>query len=144
MEVFLNEGNGITLRTVTDPKGDYLIATDELKSKFKNFVKPKLDFAKGDIIETATEEDILNNRVIPEQVPLWCIKVILNEMGLTQAVNDALQQLEEPNKTRASFIWEYGNIIKRESQTVEFLGYVLQKSKTEIDTIFINANNIEL
>jgi len=108
----------------------------------KDYIKAKFDSKKW--IETASEEDILNNRLIPEQVPLWCIKVILSEMGLTQSVKDALEQLEEPNKTRASFIWEYGNIIKRESQTVEFLGYALQKSKTEIDTIFINANNIEL
>lgn len=108
----------------------------------KDYIKAKFDGKKW--IETASEEDILNNRAIPEQVPLWCIKVILSEMGLTQAVNDALEQLEEPNKTRASFIWEYGNIIKRESQTVDFLGYALQKSKTEIDTIFINADKIEL
>ena len=68
MEVFFNEGNGITLRAVTDPKGEYLIATDELKSKFKTFLKPKLDFENNDIIESATEEE-LQSEPIKEDAP---------------------------------------------------------------------------
>jgi hypothetical protein len=75
MEVFLNEGNGITLRTVTEPKGEYLIATDELKSKFKNFVRPKLDFENNDIIESAKESE-LQFEPIKEDAPAEIIEFI--------------------------------------------------------------------
>jgi len=119
-----------------------LIPMDEKNQKWKDYYNYLKN--NGEVKETDFDIELDEDRVVPQEVPLWCIKVILSEMGLTQSVKDALEQLEEPNKTRASFIWEYGNIIKRESQTVEFLGYALQKSKTEIDTIFINANNIEL
>ncbi len=108
----------------------------------EHFVKPK--FVNGEWIEGATNEEIIEVRVVPNEVPLWCIKAILNEMGLLEIVEGALTQLEEPLKSRANYIWEYGNIIKRDSLTVTFIGQVLKKDKTEIDEIFINANNIEL
>ncbi|MBA4133335.1 MAG: hypothetical protein C0525_01290 [Flavobacterium sp.] len=95
-------------------------------------------------IEAAEEEEILNNREVPQLVPLWCIKVILHEMGLLATVEMELSKLPEPMKTRASYIWEYGNQIDRKSQTVAFIGAVLQKDKIDIDDIFINADKIEL
>lgn len=108
----------------------------------EHFVKPK--FVNGEWIEGATNEEINAVRVVPNEVPLWCIKSILNEIGLLEIVEGALTQLEEPLKSRANYIWNYGNIIKRDSLTVTFIGQVLKKDKTEIDEIFINANNIEL
>ena len=108
----------------------------------EHFVKPK--FVNGEWIEGATNEEIDAVRIIPEQVPVWCIKVILHEMGLLATVEAALNQLEEPSKTRANYIWNFGNFILRDSLTVAFIGQVLQKNKQEIDEIFINANNIEL
>ena len=108
----------------------------------EHFVKPK--FVNGEWIEGATNEEVNAVRVVPNEVPLWCIKAILNEMGLLEIVEGALTQLEEPLKSRANYIWNYGNIIKRDSLTVAFIGQVLKKDKTEIDEIFINANNIEL
>ncbi len=108
----------------------------------EHFVKPK--FVNGEWIEGATNEEINAVRIIPEQVPVWCIKVILHEMGLLATVEAALNQLEEPSKTRANYIWNFGNFILRDSLTVAFIGQVLQKNKQEIDEIFINANNIEL
>ena len=95
-------------------------------------------------IEGATNKEIIAVREVPNEVPLWCIKAILNEMGLLEIVESALTQLEEPLKSRANYIWNYGNIIKRDSLTVAFIGQVLQKSDTEIDEIFINADKIEL
>ena len=110
----------------------------------REYIKAKWDFSKELYFEGATEEEVLSNREIPKFVPLWCIKVILHEMNLLETVETELSKLPEPMKTRASYIWEYGNQIDRESQTVAFIGQVLQKNKIEVDTIFINANNIEL
>ncbi len=110
----------------------------------REYIRAKYDSINEVYFEGATEEEILNAREVPKLVPLWCIKVVLHEMGLLTTVENQLANLEEPMKTRASYIWEYGNQIDIESITVAFIGAVLQKDKTEIDTIFINANNIEL
>lgn len=122
-----------------------ILAENEYEVSFppeEGFIKPQWN---GSIwIEGATEEEILNDREVPKFVPLWCIKVILHEMGLLEIVETELSKLPEPMKTRANYIWEFGNQIDRNSVTVAFIGQVLQKNKSEIDTIFINANNIEL
>lgn len=108
----------------------------------KEFVKAKWN---GTLyVEGATEEEIIAVREVPNEVALWCIKAILHELGLLTTVEAEMTKLDEPMKTRANYIWNYGNIIKRDSLTVAFIGQVLQKSETEIDDIFINANNMEL
>ena len=135
----------------TDENGNYLGVKSETNESWEFFSITPLpnDIARvrnigGVWVNAETQEEALNNREVPQLVPLWCIKVILHEMGLLATVEIELSKLPEPMKTRAGYIWEYGNQIDRESQTVAFIGAVLQKDKTEIDTIFINANNIEL
>lgn len=109
------------------------------------FFKPVLDqLPPTCVIEAATEEEILEAREVPEHVPLWCLKAQLDIEGKLQEVETAIDEVYEPIKKKAHYIWEYGNFIHRSSATVEFIGQVLQMSKTDIDTLFINANNIEL
>ncbi len=134
-----------------DKDGFYLGIKSESNEKMEFWTETPIsgNFTKhrciNDVwIEGATNEEINAVRIIPEQVPVWCIKVILHEMGLLATVEAALNQLEEPSKTRANYIWNFGNFILRDSLTVAFIGQVLQKNKQEIDEIFINANNIEL
>jgi hypothetical protein len=107
-----------------------------------SFFKPK--FEDGQWTEGATPEEILEARVVPEQVPLWALKATLDLENKLGAVEAALDQLPEIVKKKAYWIWEYGNFIHRNSQTVGFIGQVLGMNKTEIDTLFINAENIEL
>jgi hypothetical protein len=95
------------------------------------------------VVEGWTENDI-PHLISPEQVPLWCVKVVLHELGLIEQVEEALSQLPEPNKTRANYIWEYGNIIQRQSPTVAFIGQVLGLADSQMDELFINADSIDL
>jgi hypothetical protein len=81
---------------------------------------------------------------VPVSVPLWCVKVVLHEMGLIEQVQTALSQLPEPDRTRASYIWEYGNIIQRNSPTVAFVGQVLQLDSKQMNFLFITADSINL
>jgi len=134
-----------------DKDGFYLGIKSESNEKMEFWTETPIsgNFTKyrciNDVwVEGATNEEINAVRIIPEQVPVWCIKVILHEIGLLATVEAALNQLEEPSKTRANYIWNFGNFILRDSLTVTFIGQVLQKNKQEIDEIFINANNIEL
>jgi hypothetical protein len=90
-----------------------------------------------------TEFDIEQIEV-PVSVPLWCVKVVLHEMGLIEHVQTALSQLPEPERTRANYIWEYGNIIQRNSPTVAFVGQVLQLDSKQMDMLFVTADSINL
>ena len=81
---------------------------------------------------------------VPHEVALWKIRVILKVMGLEQSIINSFELLEEPNKTGAKYIYEYGTSIERNSPTVLFLQQVLQMTEEQVDNIFINANNITL
>jgi hypothetical protein len=111
-----------------------------------DFFKPCFDQYPNPtaIVEGATPEEILEARPVPDQVPLWALKATLDLENKLGAVEAALDQLPEIVKKKAYWIWEYGNFIHRNSQTVGFIGQVLGMNKTEIDTLFINAENIEL
>lgn len=130
-----------------DINGFYLgIKSEELPENwlFNTTIDLPNNLIKPRILNNVWTETFEPEIEVPEKVPLWCVKAILHEMNLLQTVEVALTQLEEPMKSRANYIWNYGNIIKRDSQTVYFIGQVLQKSKIEIDEIFINADIIEL
>ena len=88
----------------------------------------------------------VNNEVIevPQEVQLWRIRVILKLSQMEQVIETALNGLQEPTKTGALYIWNYGTTIERHSQTVQLLQYVLGLTDTQVDNIFIQANNIQL
>ena len=143
MKATYHKKTKVFLGNVSEPKETELIAVLDFPLE-GDFYRAVYDEKTKTFSEGATEEEIFNSREIPNEVPLWCVKAILHEMDLLQTVEGALSQLDEPVKSRANYIWNYGNIIKRDSQTVDFIGQVLQKSKIEIDEIFINADKIEL
>jgi hypothetical protein len=81
---------------------------------------------------------------VPQEVALWKIRVILKVMGLEQSISNAFELLEEPNKTAAKYIFDYGTAIERYSPTVLFLQQVLQLTDEQVNSIFITANSIIL
>jgi hypothetical protein len=90
------------------------------------------------------EQQIETPIEVPQEVALWKIRAIIKSMGLEEQIEQSFELLEEPNKTGAKYIWEYGTAIERQSQTVLFLQQVLQMPEEQVDNIFINANNITL
>lgn len=81
---------------------------------------------------------------IPFEVALWKIRAIIKSMGLEEQIEQSFELLEEPNKTGAKYIWEYGTAIERYSQTVLFIQTVLDFTNKQVDNIFINANKLVL
>lgn len=114
------------------------------KRPTEKFEMAFFDFEKKIFYEGATEEEILNNREVPEKVPLWCLRQELQEENLFDLAVQKINYLEEPFKSRALNFLEYGNFVHRNSPTIEMLGALLEKTKTEIDTLFINADKLEL
>lgn len=81
---------------------------------------------------------------VPQEVQLWRIRVVLKLLSMEQVIETALNSLDEPMKTGALYIWSYGTTIERNSQTVQLLQYVLGLTSSQVDDIFIQANNIQL
>jgi hypothetical protein len=120
-------------------ENNVVIPQEENNTEYQKY----LDWLTNGGTVEPTEFDIEQIEV-PVSVPLWCVKVVLHEMGLIEHVQTALSQLSEPDRTRANYIWEYGNIIQRNSPTVAFVGQVLQLDSKQMDSLFVTADSINL
>lgn len=107
-------------------------------------VKPYFNFETRTFYDGATQQEIeeANRPTVPFEVALWRIRVILKVMGLEATIEAALEQLPEPTKTGAKYIWQFGTVIERESQTVLMLQQVLGMNDQQLDEMFIQADAI--
>jgi hypothetical protein len=83
-----------------------------------------------------------NYNEVPFEVALWRIRVILKVMGLETTIETSLESLPEPTKTGAKYIWQFGTVIERQSQTVLMLQQVLSMTDEQLDEMFIQAEAI--
>ena len=93
-----------------------------------------------DIIVNVPEEIQLINKIV--EIPLWRIRAILKITGQEQQCQDAINQLSEPAKTSALYIWQYGSLINRNNETIKFLQSILKITDSQLDELFIHANDI--
>jgi hypothetical protein len=123
---------------------DNEIAVDELPTQ--NFVSAYYNFESKDFFEGATVEEIAEYQrsLVPQEVQLWKIRTVISLMGLKETIENVMNNLEEPTKSAALNIWNYGTAIDRNSQTVLMIQSILQMTEVEVDNIFIQANNIIL
>lgn len=107
-------------------------------------VKPYFNFETKEFYEGATPEEIEQafRDKTPSEVQLWRVRTILNLMNLIPTIESALDQLEEPTKTAAKNVWNYGTTIERYSQTVLFIQSVTQMTDDQVDEIFQQAEAI--
>jgi hypothetical protein len=144
--IFKNTGEYVGTRGVA-PTEPYLIGIDATEAnveKMTNFVKPAL--SKGEIFESATPEEIAEaqKESVPNEVALWKLRFVLSQMQLEQSVTDAINLLEEPKRTAATYIWNFGTAVDRNSNTVIFIKTALGFTEQEVDDIFNQANSIQL
>ena len=78
------------------------------------------------------------------EIQLWRLRVILKIMNLEEQIIAAFELLEEPSKTAAKYIWQFGTTIDRYSDTVLFIQQVLQLKDNQVDEIFKSACDIKL
>jgi hypothetical protein len=107
-------------------------------------VKPYFNFDTRTFYDGATPQEI--NQAFkdktPAEVQLWRIRTILKLMNLETTIESALDELEEPNKTAAKNVWNYGTTVERNSQTVLFIQSVTQMTDEQVDEIFQQAEAI--
>jgi hypothetical protein len=120
------------------------ILIDELLTD--NLVKPYFNFDTRTFYEGATQEEIDQSfkDKTPAESQLWRVRTILNLMNLVSTIESALDQLEEPTKTAAKNVWNYGTTIERYSQTVLFIQSVTQMTDDQVDEIFQQAEAIQI
>jgi hypothetical protein len=82
--------------------------------------------------------------VVPQEVQLWRARTVLKLLGMEQVIEVALNSLDEPLKTGALYIWQFGTTVERNSQTVSLLQTILGLTSSQVDDIFIQAQNIAL
>ena len=107
-----------------------------------DFIKPFYDFKLNTFYEMGTQDEIII--LVPAEVQLWKIRAVLKRTEREVEIEAAIQQLEEPIKSDAISIWNYGTSIERNSQTVDLIQAVLQMTTEQVDDIFIQADNIQL
>jgi phage-related protein len=107
-------------------------------------VKPYFNFDTREFYEGATPAEIEQafRDKTPAEVQLWRLRTILNLMNLIATIENALDQLPEPNKTAAKNVWNYGTTVERYSQTVLFIQSVTQMTDDQVDEIFQQAEAI--
>jgi hypothetical protein len=109
-------------------------------------VKPYFNFTTRTFYEGATPAEIEQafKDKTPDEVQLWRLRTILKLNGLEQQVETAINNLQEPTKTSAKNVWNYGTTIARYSQTLLFIQSVLQITDHEADDIFQQAEAITI
>jgi hypothetical protein len=109
-----------------------------------DMIKPYFNFDTREFYEGATPAEIEQafKDATPTEVQLWRLRTILNLMNLIATIESALDQLEEPTKTAAKNVWNYGTTVERYSQTVLFIQSVTQMTDDQVDEIFQQAEAI--
>jgi hypothetical protein len=121
--------------------------TDKQPENSIPFFQNEWKRAKFDVFPNPTTVVEFIEQEIPQkvnEVALWKIRTVLKMMGLEETIQEKFELLEEPEKTAAKYIYEYGTSIERYSKTVLFLQNVLEMTDQQVDQIFTNANNITL
>lgn len=120
-----------------------LIPMDETSTLYQEYLQ---FLQSGGTVETSElfteEEEIAFN--IPTEVALWKLRFILSQMGLEESIIEIMNELPEPQKTAAIYIWNYGNSIDRQSSTVHFIQTALGLTDTQVNNIYIQANSLIL
>jgi hypothetical protein len=93
------------------------------------------------IVDDDVRKELIENIV---EVPLWRVRTILKVMDLETTIQSAIEELPEPTKTAAKYIWQFGTVIERKSQTVLMIQQILEMTNEQVDDLFIQANNLTL
>lgn len=106
----------------------------------QGFYHPKWDGEKW--VEGATAEEIeaLNIEIVPEKISSRQLRYQLILQGFNlETIEQALNQLPEPNRSLAKVDWEYATNFYRNNAMIVAVGQLLQLTEEQIDNIFIQG-----
>ena len=79
---------------------------------------------------------------VPVEVTMRQARLELYAAGILQDVEDALDALDEPNKTSARIEWDYASVVERNSSLVAMLSSALGLSESYVDALFVAAEKL--
>lgn len=96
------------------------------------------------IVEFFTEEESdYNRRLIPKNISQRQLRTQLVLSGFDLAnVQNAIDGLQDPQKSIAQVAWDYAITFDRESPLLNNLALMLGLTDSDVDQIFINAANL--
>jgi len=105
MKTVINKQSGKVLFASANFKDtETEIGIDEILTEY--FVIPYFNQETREFYEGATQEEIEQafKDKTPSEVQLWRVRTILKLMNLVETIENALDQLEEPNKTVSEYL----------------------------------------
>lgn len=79
---------------------------------------------------------------VPVNVSMRQARLALHAVGLLDTVEDAIDALPEPNRTRARIEWNYATDVARHHGLVLQLAPALGLTEEQLDQLFISAKEI--
>lgn len=86
----------------------------------------------------------LTPEVLTREVANWKLKAVLDTIGLLPSISAAINSLSEPNKTFASYAWEYSQTVDQYSPTVKLIQAACNLTDEQVNTIFNQAESINI
>jgi len=77
--------------------------------------------------------------IVPQEITMRQARLVLLEHGMLANVQPAIDNLPEPNKTKAQIEWDYSNALQRDNSFVAVLGAALGLTSEGIDSLFIEG-----
>lgn len=78
---------------------------------------------------------------VPQQVPMWAVRTVLQNDNLFDQAQAAINASTD---NALKNVWEYGNYADRNSKAIASIAFTLGLSDTQIDNMFIDANNLSV
>lgn len=103
-----------------------------------------VSFLTNDGVITEVDYEITDVYIGPDSVALWKLRFVLSQMSLEDSITTAIDSLPEPQRTAATYIWNYGNDIDRFSSTVQFIQTALGLTEAQVNNIYTQANALTL
>ena len=72
----------------------------------------------------------------PQSVTMRQARLALLDLDLLSSIDEAINSMSEPDKTKAKIEWEYAAVVERNSDWVSDLGQQLGLSDVHIDDLF--------
>ena len=83
-------------------------------------------------------EDIPESELnpVPQSVTMRQARLALLDLDLLSSIDEAINAMPEPDKTKAKIEWEYAAVVERNSDWVSDLGQQLGLSDVQVDDLF--------
>ena len=126
--------------------GARVISESEKMPKNATAIQPPADQPRGDYIyifngvawESVKKQDVqyVHTSHTPDVVTMRQARLALLDLDLLSSIDEAINAMPEPDKTKAKIEWEYAAMVERNSDWVSDLGQQLGLSDVQIDDLF--------